>query len=38
MLRRVLKKAEASEKKQVPIHEVVQKDIALFLNKRKIAE
>ncbi len=38
MLRRILKKAEASEKKQVPIQELVQRDIALYLNKRKITE
>jgi hypothetical protein len=37
MMKRVLKKAEASQKKQVPIHELVQRDISLFLNKRKIA-
>jgi hypothetical protein len=38
MLRRILKKKEASQKKQVPIHELVQRDITLYLNKRRIAE
>jgi hypothetical protein len=36
MMKRLAKKALASEKKEIPIHELVRQDIVFLLNKRRI--